>query len=51
MKVSTKAVGLLFFASLAAVAGSPTPGFNNLIPSEILTPDTVDTRIGTLQFF
>ena len=28
----------------------PTPGFNNKIPEKILTPDTVETRIGTLNF-
>ena len=28
-----------------------TPGFNNPIPSSILTPDSVATRIGRLEFF
>jgi hypothetical protein len=28
----------------------PTPGFNNNIPDAILTPDTVETRIGALKF-
>ena len=28
-----------------------TPGFNHHIPTEILTPDSVDTRIGRLEFF
>ena len=28
-----------------------TPGFNNKIPENILTPDKVKTRIGTLKFF
>jgi len=28
-----------------------TPGFNNPIPSQIMTPDRVETRIGTLEFF
>jgi hypothetical protein len=28
----------------------PTPGFNNKIPEKIMTPDTVETRIGTLKF-
>lgn len=28
----------------------PTPGFNNRIPPQIMTPDTVQTRIGTLRF-
>lgn len=29
----------------------PTPGFNNKVPEAIMTPDKVDTRIGTLEFF
>ena len=28
-----------------------TPGFNTLIPESIMTPDVVDTSIGTLRFF
>lgn len=28
-----------------------TPGFNNTIPAEIMTPDAVETRIGRLEFF
>ena len=31
-------------------AGPPTPGFNNKIPEQIMTPNTVQTRIGTLNF-
>jgi len=27
-----------------------TPGFNNAIPAKIMTPDSVETRIGTLKF-
>ncbi|MGB7159110.1 MAG: DUF1254 domain-containing protein [Tepidisphaeraceae bacterium] len=27
-----------------------TPGFNNKIPEQIMTPDTVKTRLGTLKF-
>ena len=30
---------------------SPTPGYNQTIPAEIMTPDLVDTRIGRLEFF
>ena len=37
--------------SQEAVAEEPTPGFNNKIPESVLTPDTVETRIGTLEFF
>lgn len=38
------------FISLNALA-EPTPGFNNEIPEKIMTPDSVETRIGTLEFF
>jgi len=32
-------------------AEEPTPGYNHPIPAEIMTPDTVDSRIGKLEFF
>jgi hypothetical protein len=34
----------------AAHASEPTPGFNNKIPEYIMTPDKVETRLGTLEF-
>jgi hypothetical protein len=34
-----------------AVAQNPTPGFNYQIPEHIMTPDTVETRIGELNFY
>jgi hypothetical protein len=34
-----------------AAAEKPTPGFNTKIPESVLTPNTVETRIGTLKFF
>ena len=34
-----------------AYAKDVTPGFNNLIPESILTPDSVETSIGKLSFF
>ena len=37
--------------SASQVAAEVTPGFNNEIPESIMTPDSVDTRIGTLEFF
>ena len=41
-----------FIALLADASwAQPTPGFNNKIPESILTPDTVKTRVGTLEFF
>lgn len=27
-----------------------TPGYNTPIPAKIMTPDSVETRIGTLEF-
>ena len=30
---------------------APTPGYNQSIPTQIMTPDRVDTRIGQLEFF
>ena len=30
---------------------NPTPNYNTYIPSEIMTPDTVETSIGKLKFF
>lgn len=35
----------------AVFAEQVTPGFNNTIPPSIMTPDKVETRIGTLDFF
>ena len=37
--------------STYAVGGNPTPGFNHQIPEHIMTPDTVETRIGELNFY
>jgi hypothetical protein len=36
---------------LAPAAAEPTPGYNQQIPARIMTPDTVETRLGTLRFF
>ena len=36
--------------SKPAFSDEPTPGFNNPIPSSILTPDVVETSIGSLKF-
>jgi hypothetical protein len=30
---------------------NPTPNYNTQIPSKIMTPDKVETRLGTLEFF
>ena len=48
------AASLLFLSAapnLDAVAQEATPGFNTKIPEDVLTPNTVETRIGTLKFF
>jgi hypothetical protein len=49
---------LSFIAALAASAvmaghafAQSTPGYNNKIPEKIMTPNRVETRIGTLKFF
>lgn len=47
--IALAAVCLIAVASLAF--GQSTPGYNNKIPQAIMTPDTVETRIGTLKFF
>ena len=44
------AAGLLA-GSLAATAQEKTPGYNYKIPDKVMTPDTVETRLGTLKFF
>ena len=36
--------------SPAAATGGQTPKYNTRIPEKIMTPDTVETRIGTLKF-
>lgn len=38
------------FAQKAPENAPPTAGFNTYIPSDVLTPDTVQTRLGTLKF-
>ena len=35
----------------AVLAQEPTPGYNTKIPEWVLTPDKVETKLGTLQFF
>jgi hypothetical protein len=38
------------YAQTPAAGGPPTPSYNNKIPEQILTPDKVETRLGTLNF-
>ena len=42
---------LLLLGVSSAGAAQNTPGYNNRIPDSILTPDTVETGIGSLKFF
>ena len=42
-------VGLLIFRSI--VIAQVTPGYNNKIPEKIMTPNTVESRIGELEFY
>jgi hypothetical protein len=53
LKTFRFALSLSVLAVLAtsALAEAPTPGFNTKIPENIMTPDTVETRLGTLKFF
>ena len=44
-------LGILVAAPCASAQETPTPGFNNKIPESILTPDKVETKLGTLEFF
>jgi len=56
MKLSLK-IGMPILSSILLLSVSmtglaqKTPGFNNKIPENILTPDKVEMRIGTLKFF
>jgi len=43
--------GLLLLGVSTTALAQNTPGYNNKIPEVIMTPDTVETRIGTLKFF
>ena len=37
--------------AVADKAENATPGYNHKIPENIMTPDKVETSIGTLEFF
>jgi len=41
----------LLLAAPVSYAEKPTPGFNNKIPEQIMTPNLVKTRIGDLNFY
>ena len=42
---------MLASLALTTFAQDATPGYNHKIPEKIMTPDKVQTRIGTLEFF
>jgi len=42
---------LIGLTMLGLSVAEPTPGYNTKIPAKIMTPDTVETRLGTLKFF
>ena len=44
-------MSVLILGSSTAALAQNTPGYNNKIPDSIMTPDTVETVIGTLKFF
>jgi len=44
-------MSVLILGSSTAALAQKTPGYNNKIPDAILTPATVETRIGTMNFF
>ena len=47
----TFAILFCFSCTASSEEGAPSPGYNHAIPPEIRTPETVETRIGTLKFF
>ena len=53
-KVGASAVAALLAAVLLtpiAFAQGVTPGYNNKIPESIMTPNNLETRIGTFEYF
>ena len=52
--VLTLATAIMLINALlisSSSAQEKTPGFNTKIPEWVLTPDKVETRLGTLEFF
>jgi hypothetical protein len=49
LSVITAALGCAF--AITGAYAQKTPGYNNKIPQKIMTPDKVNTSIGTLEFF
>ena len=52
MKIVFLIVSVVMFPVVSTARnGAATPGYNNKIPESIMTPNKVETRIGTLEFF
>src|SRR3984885_12989350 len=55
MKRITQAMALVLLSAAVTIPawgqGQPTPKYSAKVPPSITTPDTVQTRIGTLKFF
>lgn len=55
MKKKTRMLIVAAFATMVIACGHPNaqvaPGYQTKIPQEILTPNKVETRLGTLEFF
>jgi len=51
MKTGAVAFVLSLSCAMSAAAQAPKPKYSADVPSSITTPDTVQTRIGTLKFF
>ena len=49
--VTASAVLAIVFLASAAAVQEKTPGYNNKIPASILTPNDIETRVGTLKYF
>jgi len=53
MKINSLSFGAMLAAAVtlaSALGQEKTPGFNQKIPEEIMTPEKVETRLGTLNF-
>lgn len=46
----TACIGLSMMMAYGAHAQDVRPGYNTPIPEDIMTPDTIETRMGTLRF-
>ncbi len=45
-------VAVALIALLAEISwAQPTPGYNTKIPESIMTPNNLETRIGTFEYF